>query len=125
MIQITERWSVYRDEYQWVQVETYEGKTKKGKPKTVTRKTYYPWMDQAMRYAAERSCEGADSLKEVERRYTAMLEAYTASVGDLERYIGSMYTELRDSRKALKRAQVENRMLRKKLDKKLGTEIAA
>ena len=105
MIQITERWSVYRDEYQWVLVEHYEGKDKHGEPKAKTRQTYYPWLDIALRYAADKDCEGADSLREVEKAYSRMVSPLRGRDSAYEREIKDLLAEIRRLEKRLKQAE--------------------
>lgn len=114
MIEITPQWSVYRDKYQWVLVESYEGKDGRGNPKTHKRETYHPWLDHAMRYAADRSCEGAESLQAIAAVYQSLQEAVSGRVGAVEAYYRDVLKErdsargaLRDSRKAIKRLKQE------------------
>lgn len=105
MIQITERWSVYRDPDQWVLVEHYEGKDKHGEPKAKTRQTYHPWLDIALRYAADKDCEGSESLRDVEKAYSRMVSPLRGRDSAYEREIKDLLAEIRRLEKRLKQAE--------------------
>ena len=112
MIQINDRWSVYRDKYQWVLIETYTGKDKDGNTKTHTRETYHPWLGMAMRWAAECDCEGADSFKSIEEAYEAISEAVRGRRSALEDHLIDKVRELADTRDKLRRAKSEIKRLK-------------
>lgn len=105
MIRITDRWSIYRDPQQWVLVETYTGKNKDGHPKTHTRETFWPWLDQAMRYAADKDCEGAETLLAVAGAYMRLEHKLRDRVRALGRGYDELHSELLETRNALREAR--------------------
>lgn len=84
MIKVTDRWSVYRDKYQWVLVDTYAGKDKDGNAKDHTRETYHPWLDYAMRSAADRDCEGAGVFSDIEKAYKNIQDSLASRSREVE-----------------------------------------
>jgi len=104
MIRITDRWSVYRDSMQWVLLETYMGKDKHGNPKVHQRETYHPWLEQALRSAADRDCEGAKSLWAVMASYLRVRYALKDAVSALERDYAKTYAELQETKRKLSQA---------------------
>lgn len=112
MIKITDRWSVYRDPYQWVLVETYVGQDKDGHPKTHSDKTYHPWLDTAMRYAADKDCENAKTLMDVSGAYLSLehtlrdrVRAISRGYDDLQRELAEAKEQLRDARRQIKQQE--------------------
>ena len=96
MIKLTEKWSVYRDRYQWVLVETYVGKDRKGNPKEQEKEHYFPWLSQALRRAADRDCENAVALSDIESRYNAMTEAFIANINHPDRSALELHARCKD-----------------------------
>ena len=105
MIRITDRWAVHRDAQQWVLTETYNGEDKHGNPKTHTRESYHPWLDVAIRYAADKDCEGAETLMAVSGAYLKLEHTLRDRVRALSRGYDELHSELSETRKQLRDAQ--------------------
>ena len=114
MIAITERWSVFHDSYQWVLVESCPGKDKKGNPKTQTKETYHPWLEQAMRWAAERNCGDATAFRDVQAAYMGLVHALADHTRPLDRRATEALYELRETKARLSDALSEAKRLREK-----------
>jgi hypothetical protein len=107
MIVINKKWSVSRDQWQWILHESITTRRKDGTPKVKIRHRYYPWLDQAMRAAAEADCEGVKSFKEVEEAYLAMTDAFKDAVGARDRVPAEAHARLLDAQGEVKRLQAE------------------
>ena len=114
MIAITERWSVFHDSYQWVLVESYPGKDKKGNPKTQTKETYHPWLEQALRWAAERDCGDAKAFKDVQAAYMGLVHALEDRTRPLDKRATEALLELRQTKARLSDALSDNKRLRER-----------
>jgi len=81
MITLNERFSLHRDRYNWILVETYDGFEGKGDQRRLVKKTresYHPWPDFALRWMCELQAQGAGSVREVIGLYTDAVELLKA-----------------------------------------------
>ena len=98
MIYITERWSVTRDSYQWVLLESYWTQATEENPlgTLATRRSYHPWLDQVMRYAAQKDCEGAEAFGDIEKRFKALTDAFAAAINKPDRSALELHARCKD-----------------------------
>lgn len=110
MIVLTDRWSVYRDRYQWVLVETYQARPSKQYPegREKTRESYHPWLDQALRWAADMDCENAPGLESVGEKYASLIDSFKATINKPDRSALEIHARCKD-------LENENANLREKL----------
>lgn len=65
MIKVNDRFSIDKDKYNWILLETYTGKDKDGNPKEHTRETFYANLGQIAQEIINRRCKECDSLDEI------------------------------------------------------------
>ena len=65
MIKINETFSVEKDKYQWLLIETKDGLSKTQEPIKVTRTTYHGTLKQCCKEISERMMGECESVKEL------------------------------------------------------------
>ena len=106
-IRINKKWSVKRDRYQWTLEEhgvQIDRKTGEEKPKI--KEWHFPWLDQAMNWAAERDCEGAEAFSDVQKAYIRLKYDLRDCVSVWGRVYGDIHSELLETRKRLRNAEM-------------------
>lgn len=79
MIKINDKFSVERDKYQWLLIESKDGLSKKQEPIVTTRTTYHGTLKQCCKEIAERMMGECESVQGIE----ALLESFETIIDDV------------------------------------------
>ncbi len=79
MIKINDKFSVERDKYQWLLIESKDGLSKKQEPIVTTRTTYHGTLKQCCNEIAERMMGECESVQGIE----TLLESIETIIDDV------------------------------------------
>ena len=65
MLIINDKFKIDSDKYQFILIETYEGKDRDGYPKQHERMTYYPCLEQCLKAIRDEECKEAGTVAEL------------------------------------------------------------
>ena len=100
MIRINQQWSIDRDDYNWILIES--GKAKR---------SYFPWPEDALRYALDHSMQDAKTIREAKETFEQMRDQIRLCGRALAQNAEPYISELKREKTARRRAEMRLKTL--------------